>query len=160
VPESRAGVALVYSASSVYLASCTSANPSTQSSPSLTTSVIMIILIALSISAAAIERIEASYLSSVSFRHRLRLSPKVYGASGRRSTRRHQVHPNQTALTFLLVSILRVRLKDRFADLYLRPPATTAMMPARRSSKEADKVTFCGDAGEDERGEVKVNFNA
>jgi hypothetical protein len=47
VPESRAGVALVYSASSVYLASCTSANPSTQSSLSLITSVVMVILIAL-----------------------------------------------------------------------------------------------------------------
>jgi hypothetical protein len=34
------------------------------------------------------------------------------------------------------------------------------MMSARRSSKEADRATFCGDAGEDERGEVKVNDNA
>jgi hypothetical protein len=60
----------------------------------------------------------------------------------------------------LLGFSLRVQLKDRSADFYHGPPATTAMVATRRSSKEADRVTFCGDAGEDERGEVRVDDNA
>jgi hypothetical protein len=86
VPESRAGVALVWTSSSVYLASCTSAYPSTQSSPSLTTSV-MVILIALSSSAAAITEALYRRFGLLPASSQI-VTPSLRATSGRRSRRR------------------------------------------------------------------------